>query len=374
MTAVRRLALVLAAFALVGACSAPPQPPWRLVDLPVSGTRVLGFVPASSGIVMTGSVPEPAGRAPAAWFGGRSGAPWTPVPVHPATGYGRQAELTLPAASGSRLLALGSAYGGAHANPRPTIWTGSVAGGLTEHEQPVELLGGERAVTTSGSVAGPAGYVLTGQWDHRAGGVGAAVWTSADGSSWALREDPALLSTAGDQTRMLAAAGGGPGYVAVGDARAGLSVRPVAWTSADGSAWTRVSMPSPAGSATAWRVTCSASDCAAVGATSEQRLTCWQSSPSSPSWTASAGGPVIPASQLLEVTGLTLDSSGRLDVAVKVDGRPRLWRVGQRCEDFAELPLPEVAKSLALIADGPDLLLSTTTDSGSRVWHYPLPR
>ncbi|MEV4597323.1 hypothetical protein AB0K15_07970 [Amycolatopsis sp. NPDC049253] len=368
MTAVRRLSLVIAAFALVGACSPAPEPPWRPVDLPVSGTRVLGFVRTSSGIVMTGSVPGPSGRAPAAWSGGPA---WTPLPLHPATGYGRQAELTLPAASGSELLALGSAYGGAHANPRPTIWTGSVAGGLTEHEQPVELLGGERAVTTSGSAAGPAGYVLTGQWDHRSGGVGAAIWTSADGASWALREDAALLSSAGEQTRVLAAASGGPGYVAVGDARSGLSVRPAAWTSADGSAWTRVSPPSPAGSASMWRVTCSATDCAAVGTTAEQRLACWHSSPS---WTASAGGPVIPASQLLEVTGLTLDPSGHLDVTVKVDGAPRLWRVGPRCEDFAELPLPEAAQSLALIADGPDLLLATTTAAGSKVWRYPLPR
>ncbi|WIX78392.1 hypothetical protein QRX50_44755 [Amycolatopsis carbonis] len=365
MMAVRRLAFVIAAFALVGACSAPVKPPWRPVDLPVSGTRVLGFVRTSSGIVMTGSVPGPSGRAPAAWLNG------TAVPLFPATGYGRQAELTLPAASGARLLALGSAYGGAHANPRPTIWTGSVTDGLTEHAQPVELLGGERAVTTSGSAAGPAEFVLTGQWDHRSGGVGAAVWTSADGASWALREDPALLSTASEQTRVLAAAFDGQDYVAVGDARSGLSVRPMAWTSADGSAWTRVSLPSPADSASAWRVTCSGSACDAVGVTTEQRLACWHSGPS---WTTAAGGPVIPAAQLLEVTGLTLDESGHLDVAVKVAGRPRLWRVGRHCEDFAELPLPEPAASLALLADGPDLLLATTTGSASRVWRYPLPR
>ncbi|MEW2504627.1 hypothetical protein AB0878_29590 [Amycolatopsis sp. NPDC047767] len=312
---------------------------------------------------MTGSVPGPSGRAPAAWLNGAA------IPLFPATGYGRQAELTLPAASGPRLLALGSAYGGAHANPRPTIWTGSVTDGLTEHEQPVELLGGERAVTTSGTAVSPAGYLLTGQWDHRSGGVGAAAWASTDGASWALREHPALLSTAGDQTRALAAAFDGQDYVAVGDARSGLSVHPVAWTSRDGSAWQRVDLPSPSASATAWQISCT-SGCTAAGTTAEQRLACW----TDPPWKAFAGGPVIPPSQLLEVTGLTVDASGHLDVAVKVDGRPRLWRVGRHCEDFAELPLPEPAESLALIADGPDLLLATTTGSGSKVWRYPLPR
>ncbi|WP_326569751.1 hypothetical protein VSH64_01460 [Amycolatopsis rhabdoformis] len=316
---------------------------------------------------MTGSVPGPAGRAPAAWVEGPS---WTPVPLRPATGYGRQAELTLPAAAGSRLLALGSAFGGAHANPRPTIWTGTVAGGLTEHEQPVELLGGERAVTTSGAAASASGFVLTGQWDHRTGGVGAAAWTSVDGVAWTLAEDPALLSTSEGQTRLLAATGGGPGFVAAGDVRSGLLVRPAVWTSADGSAWTRVDLPSPAASATVWRVTCAAADCTAVGTTGEQRLACWTGQ----AWTAFAGGPVVPPAQLLEVTGLTPDASGRLDVAVKVDGQPKLWRVGRHCEDFAELPLPAPAKALALIADGPDLLLATTTDAGSTVWRYPLPR
>ncbi|QRP44036.1 hypothetical protein [Amycolatopsis sp. FDAARGOS 1241] len=315
---------------------------------------------------MTGSTPAPGGRAPGAWLAGPS---WTPLPLHASTGYGRQAELTLPAAAGSRLLALGSAFGGAHANPRPSIWTGSGAG-LTEHEQPVELLGGERAVTTSASAASAGGYLLTGQWDHRTGGVGAAAWTSRDGVSWTLAEDPALLSTPAGQTRILAAAGFGPGYVAVGDVRAGLTVRPVAWTSASGSTWTRVDLPSPAGSAAAWRVMCSAS-CTAVGATSEQRLACWQSGPS---WTAFAGGPVIPPAQLLEVTGLTQDSTGHLDVTVEVAGRPRLWRVGPQCDGFAELPLPEPAASLTAIADGPGLLLATTTGTGSRLWRYPLPR
>lgn len=318
---------------------------------------------------MTGSVPGPAGRAPGAWSNGAA------VPLFPATGYGRQAELTQPAASGERLLALGSAFGGAHANPRPTIWTGTAAG-LTEHEQPVELLGGERAVTTSGTAVSPAGYLLTGQWDHRAGGVGAAAWASGDGVSWTLSEDPALLSTGVEQTRLLSAAGGGPGFVAVGDVRSGPTVRPAAWTSADGAAWTRVALPLPAASASAsasasaWRVSCAVADCTVVGTTAEQRLACW----TGPPWTAFAGGPVIPPSQLLEVAGLTIDASGHLDVAVKVDGQPRLWRVGRHCEDFAQLPLPAPAKSLALVADGPELLLATTNDGESQVWRYRLPR
>lgn len=199
MTVVSRVVALVRSIACLAACSGPPPPPpyWQRIEDPAPGAKVRALLTDGNGLYAFGS----AGRTPTAW----AGRPWHAVPVHVRSGYGGQAELTLPSLSGGRIFALGEAFGGAHGNPRPTIWAGS-AQGLTEYPQGMELLGGPRGITASGSPAGPDAYLLTGQWDHVRGGPGAAVWLSPDGVTWSQQEDPALLSEPGAQTPILGAA------------------------------------------------------------------------------------------------------------------------------------------------------------------------
>ncbi|MFC4081099.1 hypothetical protein [Amycolatopsis samaneae] len=291
------------------------------------------------------------------------------------SGYGAQAELTVPATDGDRLLALGSAFGGAHGNPRPTIWAGGPAG-LTEYPQGMELLGGPRAITVSGSAAGPSAYVLSGQWEHPRGGVGASVWVSADGADWSrLDEDPALLSTPGEQTRILATAHAADGFVAVGDARSDR-LAPTVWTSGEGRSWRREALPSDGTwDASAWRITCRES-CFAAGVAARpgggpQRVACWTREGTA--WRPMVlSGPEVPGAELLEVTGASRDESGTALVTGKAGGKPRLWRFGPGCGGFAELPLPEDVPEITAFADGGTALLATTGRERSGLWRRAL--
>ncbi|MFD8498705.1 hypothetical protein [Amycolatopsis sp. NPDC059657] len=357
MTVVSRAVALILTIACVAACSGPPPPPpyWQRIEDPAPGAKVRALLTDGDGLYAFGS----AGRAPAAW----AGRPWRAVPVHARSGYGGQAELTLPSISGGRIFALGEAFGGAHGNPRPTIWAGS-AQGLTEYPQGVELLGGPRGITTSGSAAGPDAYLLTGQWDHARGGPGAAVWLSPDGVTWSQQEDPALLSERGAQTRILGAAHNGREFVAVGDVSVNEPGRakatPLAWSSSDGKTWRREPLADPdkQGNTSVARVRCDPDACVAVGITSRpggsQRLVTWKR-------TTTWGEPAVaaaevPADHLLEVTGLAGDL-----VAGKTGGRPRLWSLAGQ-----EIPLPEEAGSIAVAGH----FLATTRGDVTHLWTH----
>ncbi|MFD9891087.1 hypothetical protein ACFWY9_17225 [Amycolatopsis sp. NPDC059027] len=371
MSPVARIAVVVAVF-LASACgtspAGPERPAWEPVPPPAPDARVLGFAPLAAEVRAFGSVPGAEGRAPGAWTW-RAGR-WEPMTLHARSGYARQAELTVPAIDGDRILALGSAFGGAHGNPRPTIWTGGPAA-LDEYPQGMELLGGPRAITVTGSAAGPSTYVLSGQWDHPRGGAGAAVWVSADGAVWSrLDDDPALLSTEGARTRILATTRAGDGFVAVGDVRS-ERLSPTAWTSGDGRSWRREALPADGSwDVSAWRITCRDS-CVAVGVAARpdggpQRLACWQRDGTA--WRPMVlGGPEVPRAQLLEVTGLSRDA-GISVVTGKIGGKTRLWRYGPGCEGPAELPLPEDTPEITAFASGGSVLLATTGRDSSKLW------
>jgi hypothetical protein len=70
-------------------------------------------------------------------------------------------------------------------------------------------------------------------------GYGAAVWTSTDGLTWTRLPDTAEIRPAGVGAFMEAITSGGPGFVAVGGIH-GDDDDAAVWTSADGSTWTRV--------------------------------------------------------------------------------------------------------------------------------------
>ncbi|MGW4531734.1 hypothetical protein ACWEOI_12370 [Nocardia sp. NPDC004340] len=124
----------------VGCADRTPDSPWRELPLPQPGARILAFAPTpGGGVLALGSIPAADVRAPAAWST-TDGTHWIPVPVHPETPYSARAEL-ISAGTGEHTVVLGRAFGGAHSNPRMSVWSGDTHG-LTEHEQAFEMFGG----------------------------------------------------------------------------------------------------------------------------------------------------------------------------------------------------------------------------------------
>ncbi len=336
---------------------------WTALPLPAPDARVLVLLPVGDELLALGSLPGPDGHVPAAWATSDAHS-WRPLPIASATGYGAQAELVMAAADGPRIAAYGQAFGGAHSNPRPTLWAGTAAG-LVEHEQPYTLLGGEDAIATDAEAARGGTFLLAGAFDGASGRYGAAVWKSADGARWTRDADaPGLASESGEQTFARGATAASDGFVLLGSSLgAGARTEPVAWTSSDATSWRRVALPS-ADSATASAAACDAAGCALLGntAAADQHLTCWTLDGSQPG--ARVDGP---GHGLVEV-GQALLVAGRVYVLSAVDRVARLDTVGRNCSGWAPVELPVPSATAALGPLGPRLVLATTDDAASRLW------
>jgi hypothetical protein len=364
----RRGWFVLVAVLLAAACSAPAPPlaasqGWLEVPSPQVGARVLVMAAPTGGLVAFGSVPGPDRYAPAAWSTADART-WTALPLTPATGYGRQAELTMAAADGARVSAWGQAFGGAHSNPRPTLWNGTAAQ-LTEHEQSFILFGGEDAIATVAEAASAGTFLLAGAWDGASGRYGAAVWTSPDGEHWTRSADaPGLASGPGEQTFARGAAAGPGGFLLLGSTQlAAGGTLPLAWTPNPDGSWHRIPLPS-SGPAVATTAACDAAGCVVVGTTAdvEQRPVCWTLTDGVPG--ARHDGP---GTGVLGVTQALL-AGGRVYTVSDAGHHARLDVLDRDCTNPASLPVPAEADGAALAALGGMLVLSTTTPDGGRMW------
>lgn len=106
------------------------------------------------------------------------------VPLRPHSPYAEVADLVSAATDGRRVVALGAAHGGAHANVRWTVWSGTVEDGLDDRPQLFETFGGQSAGSLLDVVwTADAGPVIAGSWVESAHGLDAAIWTSR-GSRW----------------------------------------------------------------------------------------------------------------------------------------------------------------------------------------------
>jgi hypothetical protein len=344
---------------------------WRALATPHPGARVRVLTRLGDELLALGSIPGPAGRAPGAWVT-RDLRTWTSVPLHPVTGYGKQAEFIRSGVYGGHISAFGQASGGAHGNPRPTMWTGN-RNGLVEHVQSFTLFGGEDAISQNGETAGAGGSLIVGSWDGRSG-YSAAVWTSPDGANWVRHQDtPGLASTAGEQTSARSATALDGRFLVVGDTQPGSGpTRALAWTSDDPRRWQRVPLPSPgADGATAARAACAPSSCVVIGArvSSAPRLLCWTLS--------AAGrrpqlGPLGPGGPLLEPDEL-LDAGRTLYAVIDTDASARLVAVDRDCSGWAPIALPTRAPDAAVGLLGTRMVLATTTAGASRLWTRPAP-
>lgn len=190
---------------------------WQLVDDPDLGRGRVEDVAASGGrIVAVGASVDADGLPAGRIWESADGRAWDVVAV--------------PAMRNVAAVALTPSLAVAAGVPRTMrdapLWI-SVDGGPWQPWEPGTM---SRATVTGLTVGGP-GFVAVG-YDDRGG----RAWTSPDGRTWIAAEPAAF-----ERGRLLAVAATPAGLVAVGwTTDAAERTTPVAWTSSDGSTWTRI--------------------------------------------------------------------------------------------------------------------------------------
>lgn len=181
-----------------------------------------------------------------------------PLTLAPTTHYAKIADLVSITSSGAEVITLGVAYGGAHANPRWTIWTGT-ADKVVDRPQTFETFGGWDAGTLIGLAVDTRGPLIMGTWQGTHGPDG-AVWR-AEGDRWVRQPSPpALRNTTTRQVSPRFVEQHGDGSVTVSgsvlDLTDGVRQSAVTWRDADGS-WTIAPLPDPGKRSEAWSTACS---------------------------------------------------------------------------------------------------------------------
>ena len=170
-----------------------------------------------------------------------------PVPLQPNSPYAKVADLVSLAAGGNKVVALGAAHGGAHANFRWTVWAGSPER-LDDYPQTFETFGGQSAGGLLDIVYTADGPAIAGSWAAPEGGLDAAVWLSR-GERW-IRQNSAgtaLAHTAQLQVAPRAASAAGSAMIIMGSVITfgdGAEQRAAVWTwPSRKSAWTLQQLP-----------------------------------------------------------------------------------------------------------------------------------
>ncbi|HET9779770.1 MAG TPA: hypothetical protein VFP81_10845, partial [Propionibacteriaceae bacterium] len=133
---------------MVAGCSdaGPPAPTetareltWSRIALPES-VVASSMAPTSEALLVGGRASSDGGHP--VLFAVDASGKTRPVSLHPASPYAKVADLVSLAAHGSEVVALGAKHGGAHANVRWTVWTGSTQR-VDEYPQTFETFGGQ---------------------------------------------------------------------------------------------------------------------------------------------------------------------------------------------------------------------------------------
>jgi hypothetical protein len=255
-TMTRGMALLWAALLMmimVSSCSdaGPPAPPetarelsWSRIALPES-VAASSLAPAPEVLLVAGRASS--GRGHPALFAVDASGNTHAVALHPNSPYAKVADLVSVAAHGTEVVALGGKHGGAHANVRWTVWTGSRQG-LDEYPQPFETFGGQSAGGLLGIVIASDGPVIAGTWAANEGGLNAAVWLPT-GRRWLRQESDgtALANTQQIQVNPRAASAAGPAVILSGSVITfgdGVEQRAALWTwPTRSSAWMLQQLP-----------------------------------------------------------------------------------------------------------------------------------
>jgi hypothetical protein len=394
----RLVALALAGtIAATGCTSSTPDPgcsfpAWRVVQIP-AGMTPLSLTAAGSLVLIGGSSPaiSPTGtsgnppvsgtdeRTPTLLQLAGADTTATAVPLDPQSPYGRLAQLEFLGTDGTRIAAVGTATGGAHLNPRWSVWTGS-ASGLTEQPQPMQTFGGWNAGSLTALAYDRSGPLLVGSWSADGGGIGGALWTQS-GADW--RRTASALPLTGTPADRFLPTGIGTldtkilvvGFT-VAQAGGATSLRPTLWTGDRAGHWQLRAMPDGGAGGVASGIACAAGTCWVPGRIGD-RLTLWQVGSAAANPTGSVVGGTDPTSTITEVAGLpvvplppgddtaTAATDGAvLVVAVGSAGR-LLWRTGGGAWNEIASPAPDLRA--ASVANG-RVTAITGTEVAAQLW------
>lgn len=237
------IAVLAGAIAACGGGASPPDPEdvaWERV-LPAAAEfggdgdqAMLAIVAGGPGVVAVGS-DSSGGDDDAAVWTSPDGIVWSRV-IHDESVFGGPGEQVIRAvvAIPTGLVAMGfeEIDGGRDA----AVWNS--ADGTTWQRVIDPALAGPGDQAIYGGTASDQGVIAVGSDTAFDDGV-AAIWVSADGRSWERLDHQAGLGGPGEQA-MLAITAGGPGYVAVGYDAPNGDRDGAAWTSVDGVTWDRV--------------------------------------------------------------------------------------------------------------------------------------
>ncbi|RNM13038.1 hypothetical protein [Nocardioides pocheonensis] len=369
-------ASLLAACSSAGDVERPTtlRPAWRAITLPVppgpAGRVAVRDAAVCDGTwYVVGAVLGPDGASrPAAWQSDDLRT-WEPVALAPSAYYARRAILGSVACRDGHVAALGARSGGAHGNPRTTSWYLRADGTLVDARAPFELFGGPAAVSVRRVAAGPAGWLIVG---NRL--TGGAVWTSSDATSFRILEhDPALSSDAGHRTSVLDQVADGTGWTVVGRAETPdrAAPAPLAWTSPDGTRWTRQEVPATTGGfADLERVVTDRAGLVAAGIR-DRHFGLWRRTDGVWRAAGSFGRLATGGGEPPFVSGLVA-RDGTLLATVSDGDRYRAW-TGTADGGWQPLALPVTPRStgdtqVTVAADDDAVLLLTDDGSTGRVW------
>jgi hypothetical protein len=246
------IAVVVVAGANNGISTAPAAiaagfPPARLAASDFGGGG--GATVQLSALAAAGATQVVAGSAEgglALWSSGDGGSTWRRGVVTPAGGVRpASGQLAWVAHGPSGWLAVGDTLGGAAA-ARPVV-LGSADGETWTAAGGTSAFAGPGRIVTAAVAAGDAGYVIVGRAPVGRRTV-AAAWYAPGLTGWRRASDaqPGALDGPGNRLMTAVTATSG-GFAAVG----AVGAHPAAWLSRSGRTWTVVTLPLPAGAASA---------------------------------------------------------------------------------------------------------------------------
>jgi hypothetical protein len=138
----------------------------------------------------------------------------------------------------------GSAGWLAVGTPGPVVLTSADGTSWRSQSGPGSITAGLAGVAAVATAAGPHGYVIVGKLVAAGGACVADVWWSPDLKSWTRAHD---VNDVTGSSQVLAVAAGAAGFVSVGS----HDGQPAVWTTANGTTWTTIVLPVPAGASSA---------------------------------------------------------------------------------------------------------------------------
>lgn len=363
------LGVILLASAGCTSMPARLDPPWSMVDLPRDVELVT--LTASGPLLLVGGRAAP-GRVRPRLLRVSSDGSSAEIPLLALSPYAAEARWQSIASDGHRVIAVGGASGGAHANTRWTTWAGSNAG-VAEVPQSFNTFGGWGAGGVMGPVLTSAGPAIAGSWEGATSALEAAIWLPA-GDRW-VRQPSAGTTLESTPTLLVgprSATGAGAGIVISGSVvrLSGGAVRQSAavWRSARvNSGWIRVDLPGSGAIGEAVSARCGRQECVLAGYV-DKVLALWRLVPSGAAVRISDVPPVVvtpsspvPAPLVAGARVIEVVSAGSR-VAV-LSGGDRSWTV-QRGPDGK-------ATSSALVG-GWVYVIAEKADGSTVLWRCPL--